>query len=187
MSDLVSEPASKGPSAIAYAWWRQNIEDGAGENKKARGIAARLRRAEPLEVLCEPSVHDLWGDLRRYLGTDSAGVDRLIALAQILAHVRNHSKSLTFFQVVGQKPVNEGKAPRAILSELRFQTLLTADGDEFRNRLRRAVIMADQAAFDVEDLAASIIFADRPQTRKKWCFHYLGSEAPTFNNQEITQ
>ncbi len=189
MSDLVSETAPKGPGAIAFAWWRKNIDDSDGENKKARGIAARLRRATPLEVLCERSVHDLRHDLRKrgYLGDDSAGVDRLIGLVQILAHVRYHSKSLTFFQVVGEKPVNERKADRAILSEIRFQTLLRAEGEDFHNRLRRAVIMADKAAFDVEDLAFSIIFADKPAIRKTWCFHYLDTDAPAFNIQEISQ
>ena len=53
MSDV--EP--KRPGQIILGWWSRNIGD--RKSSHARALAARLRRAGPVEVLGESAVHEL--------------------------------------------------------------------------------------------------------------------------------
>ena len=45
---------AKRPGAIALGWWSREIFP--RDQPAARGLSARLRRAAPLAVLCEPEV-----------------------------------------------------------------------------------------------------------------------------------
>ncbi len=169
MSDLVAETPPKGPGAIALGWWGQNIDD--SDNKKARGIAARLRRASPIEVLCEPSVHDLGNKL----GLGPARAGQLVQLATLLANVEGHTTETLAKRLGGDDPK---------LSTLRFQRLMRAEGDELTDHLRRAIGMADNTC-NVAALANDILHWDA--ARPRWCFHYFGAEAPTKLIQETEQ
>jgi CRISPR system Cascade subunit CasB len=171
MSDLVSDTAPKGRGTIALGWWQANINDGDGENRKARGIAAKLRRALPIEVLCEKSVHRLGRDL----GLGPARAEQLVQLATLLANV-DKNESDTLAKILG------GDEPK--LSTLRFQRLMRAEGDELTDHLRRAIDMAGNSC-NVAALAADILHWDA--ARPRWCFHYFGAEAPATPIQETAQ
>lgn len=171
MSDLVSDTAPKGPGAIAFGWWQANINDGDGDNKKARGIAARLRRATSLEVLSEPSVHRL----AHSLDLRAAQAGQLVQLATLLANV-DETHTDTLAKILG------GDEPK--LSTLRFQRLIRAEGDALTDHLRRAIGMAGHRC-NVAALAADILRWDA--ARPRWCFHYFGADAPATQIQEISQ
>lgn len=169
MSDLLSDTPPKGPGALALGWWKQNIEDGAGDNRKARGIAARLRRASPLEVLCEPSVHDLG----QKLDLRPAQAGQLVQLATLLANVEGHTTETLAKRLGGDDPK---------LSTLRFQRLMRAEGDELTDHLRRAIGMVEKKSCNVAALAADLLHWDA--ARPRWCFHYFGADAPAKLFQE---
>jgi CRISPR system Cascade subunit CasB len=170
MSAQDTKPDAKPSSgAIAMAWWVVNIAD--KESGKARGIAARLCRALPMQVLCEPVVHDLAGKL----DLQPAQAGQLVQLATLLANVRTHSNETLAKRLVGDDPK---------LSTLRFQRLMRADGDELTDHLRRAIIMADYTC-NVAALAGDILHWDA--ARPRWCFHYFGADAPSAQLQETAQ
>jgi CRISPR system Cascade subunit CasB len=150
----------KGPGAIALGWWSKEIAP--RDIPTAKGLSARLRRAAPLAVLCEPAVIRLAGalDLR------PAQADRLVRLATMLAEIRETSAETLAKRLGGAEPV---------LSSLRFQRLMRAEGDELTDHLRRAIVMADRRC-NVAALAADVL--NWEASRPRWCFHYFGAVAP---------
>ena len=170
MSAQDTKPDAKPSSgAIAMAWWAVNIE-GKGSGK-ARGIAARLRRTLPMQVLCEPAVHDL----ARKLDLRPVQAGQLVQLATLLANVRTHSNETLAKRLGGDDPK---------LSTLRFQRLMRAGEGELTDHLRRAIAMADGTC-NVAALAADILHWDA--ARPRWCFHYFGADAPAAQLQETAQ
>lgn len=159
----------KGPGAIALGWWAREIAP--RDIPAARGLSARLRRAAPLAVLCERSVQDLG----TALGLRAPQANRLIQIATLLAEVRNTSAETLARRLGGQEPV---------LSSLRFQRLLRAEGDELPDHLRRAIIMADRRC-NVAALAADLL--NWEAARPRWCFHYFGADAPAKMSEEIPE
>lgn len=151
----------KGPGAIALGWWSREIKP--REIPAARGLAARLQRAAPLAVLCEPKVQDL----AKALGIGPGQAERLVQLAVLLAEVREHGGETL------ARRLGEGENPR--LSSLRFQRLMRADGEELADQLRRAILMADRKC-NVAALAADLL--NWEAARPRWCFHYFGADAP---------
>ncbi|MBD3803447.1 MAG: type I-E CRISPR-associated protein Cse2/CasB [Thioclava sp.] len=157
----------KGPGAIALGWWSTNI--GARESSSARALSARLRRAAPVAVLCEPAVQQLAQDL----SYGPAQADRLVRLVSLLAEVREHVGTPLASRLGGSDP---------ILSNLRFQRLMRAEGDELTAQLRRAIGMADRRC-NVAALANDTLhWGDK--TRARWCFQYFGADAPAENSEE---
>lgn len=159
----------KGPGATALGWWAREIAP--RDIPSARGLSARLRRAAPLAALCEPSVQDLGAAL----GLRAPQADRLVQVATLLAEVRNTSAETLARRLGGQEPV---------LSSLRFQRLLRAEGDEMTDHLRRAIIMADRRC-NVAALAADLL--NWETARPRWCFHYFGADAPAKMSEETTE
>lgn len=158
----------KGKGAIALGWWTREIAP--RDNPAARGLAARLRRAAPLEALCEPAVMDL----HAALGLHPAQADKLFRLATLLAEVREHSPDALARRLGGQDP---------IFSPLRFQRLMRARGDDLASQLRRAIVMADRRC-NVSALAADLL--NWEFVRPRWCFEYFGADDPAKNVEEAT-
>jgi len=146
-------------------WWGSALDR---ETAQGRGLSARLRRATPVEMLCEPRVHELARELRM------EDADRLVRLVTLLAEVREH---------VARPLAKElgGGDPRPF-SELRFQKLMRASGDELVGSLRRAIKMVGHRC-NVAALGEDLIFWSE-QTRMTWCFHYFGAEAPKSISEE---
>ncbi len=147
------EDAEKTPGQIILGWWSVNIED--RQNGRARALAAKLRRASVVEALSEPEVRDL----ARKLGSRDG--ERLARLVTLLAEVRTHTPQTLLQRLGGEEP---------ILSRLRFQRLMRAEGDELTDALRRAVQLADSAC-NVAALGESLFFWSE-KIRTKWCFEY---------------
>ena len=156
MSDM--EP--KRPGQIILGWWKSNIGD-RDTSSRARALAARLRRAGPVEVLGEAAVHEL----AKSLHITDAGP--LVRLVQVLAEVRENAPQTLAQRLGSDKPA---------LSTLRFQRLMRAEPDELPVALRRAVVMADRTC-NVAALGQDVLdWSDR--TRSCWCFHYFGAAPP---------
>lgn len=161
---MTDEP--KGPGAVALGWWKRTIAP--RDMPSAKALSARLRRAAPLAVLCEPAVQDL----ARELGLGPAQAERLVQLAVLLAEVREHAPERLARRLGGAEPV---------LSPLRFQRLIRAEGEELTDLLRRAIAMADRKC-NVAALAADILHWEA--ARPRWCFDYFGAEAPAKDLEE---
>ncbi len=151
---------------ICADWWRVALAN--RESGVARGLAARLRRADALAVLAEPQVQVL----ARRLGMGSTQAGPLVRLVQVLADLRE-SDGASLARRLG-----------AVLSPLRFQRLMRVEGDEFTTQLRRAIRMADRRC-NVKKLALDLLVWDDPDkgdlVRADWCFQYFGGsldEAP---------
>ncbi|MPM03857.1 CRISPR system Cascade subunit CasB [Rhodobacter sp. 140A] len=156
----------KGPGAIALGWWSREIAQ--RDIPAAKALSARLRRAAPLAVLCEPKVQEL----ARALDLGPAQAEQLVRLATLLAELRETSTETLAKRLGGADPV---------LSTLRFQRLLRAEGQELTDHLRRAIIMADRRC-NVAALAADLLHWEA--ARPRWCFHYFGAEAPAKDLEE---
>ena len=158
---------TKDRGEIARDWWHERLAN--RDSGAARGLMARLRRSTPLEALMEPAVQNL----RRMLGlgTSAGEVAALVRLVQVLAEVREAGEPLAR-RLGGEPPT---------LSQLRFQRLLRAEGDEATTSLRRAVIMADRRC-DVARLAADLLAWDQPDrgeaARRRWIFEYFAAPTP---------
>lgn len=158
MSDAVIE--ARGRGRVILGWWSANLGD--RDLAQARGLAARLRRAGPVEVLGERAVHDL----ARSLALRDAAV--LIRLVKVLAEVRDHAgMPLPAVLGVGDPPV---------MSTLRFQRLMRADEQELTDVLRRAIVMANRRC-NVAALGEDLLHWSE-QTRSQWCFQYFGAAVP---------
>lgn len=145
-------------------WWAAELDR---ETAHGRRLSATMRRAGPVAVMSEPAVHKL----ARELGIKDA--DRLVRLATLLAEVREHVPH-TLAKVLG------GTEPD--LSQLRFQKLMRAEGDELVSGLRRAIKIAGHRC-NVAALGQDLLFWS-DKTRMTWCFHYFGAEAPAQISEE---
>ncbi|WP_226341310.1 type I-E CRISPR-associated protein Cse2/CasB [Gemmobacter serpentinus] len=152
---------------IAHAWWRQHISrrDEAGQ----RGLSARLRSADTIQILCEPAVQDLRRDLHMRPTQDYD----LAHLSTLLAEIRGNSRE-TLAQILG------GKTP--ILSGARFERLVRSKDEELMVGLRRAIQMLppDKRVCNVTMLATDLMNWDA--ARHRWCFEYFDRDtAPSSN------
>ncbi|MFZ1511829.1 MAG: type I-E CRISPR-associated protein Cse2/CasB [Tabrizicola sp.] len=144
--------------AVAFSWWKQNISrrDEAGH----RGLSARLRRADPIKILCEREVQDLGRDLGMgpMQGYDLAG------LATLLAELRGNREETLAQLLGGSKP---------ILSGSRFERLVRAEGEELTTGMRRAIHMLNpnSRACNVAKFAADLL--NWKAARGRWCFEYF--------------
>lgn len=154
------------------SWWRRELNR---DTSRGRGLSARLRRASAIEVLTEPSVHELAQEL------NIRDPDRIVRLAIALAEVRQHSTQ-TLARRLGGKASDTSKVR---LSNLRFQKLLRATGTDWTDSLRRAIRIADNTC-NVSRLGADILFLN-DKIKSEWCFHYFNSDAPEENQKETVE
>ena len=160
--------AGKSFGQTVLGWWQINI--GARNSPQARALSARLRRAGPVEALSERAVQEL----ARALDVQPAQAGRLARMVRILAELREHDGATLAQQLGG-----------GVLSDLRFQRLMRAEGDERDALMRRAISIADRRC-NLAALANDIWVWD-DATRTRWCFHYFGADAPSEDFKETTQ
>ncbi|MBB5224292.1 CRISPR system Cascade subunit CasB [Amaricoccus macauensis] len=149
----------KTPARIILGWWSHALAD--RQSGRARALAARLRRASPVEALAEREVHDLAGALNLRDGL------RLTRIVTLLAEVRTHSPQ-TLMQRLG--------GPDPALSPLRFQRLMRASVEELPDALRRAIGLAERSC-NVAALGEDLLYWSE-KTRLRWSFQYFGGAAP---------
>lgn len=164
--------AGQSKGQIILGWWSRALGD--RQSGPARALAARLRRASPIEALAEPEIHDLAGRLALH-GTRLDGA-RLARLVTLLAEVREHAPQTLARRLGGAEPA---------LSPLRFQRLMRATEEELPEALRRAIVMADRKC-NVAALGEDLL-AWSEKTRGRWCFHYYGAETPEALSKETTE
>lgn len=145
--------------ATILGWWARELGD--RQSAAARGLAARLRRAGPVDALAERAVHDLARELSLKDGA------RLAFLVRLLAEVREHEGRPLARALGGAEPK---------MSELRFQRLMRADGDDLPEALRRAITLADRRC-NVARLGGDLLHWGE-DVRRRWCFDYYGVDAP---------
>lgn len=149
----------KTPAQIILGWWSHALAD--RQSGRARALAARLRRASPVEALAEAEVHDL---ARRLNLRDG---DRLARLVTLLAEVRTHVPQTLMRRLGGPEPA---------LSPLRFQRLMRATDAELPDALRRAIGLAERSC-NVAALGEDLLFWSE-KTRGRWSFQYFWVETP---------
>ena len=156
----MSEREESGPRKIIGDWWAREIGD--RQSSPARALAARLRRATPVEALSEPAVHRLAARL------NTRDPERLHRVVTVLVRLREDGrKSLP-------RKLGEQRQPGA--PYLRFQRLLRAEGEALTTALIRALPMVNNAC-DVGALGADLFFWN-DATRVRWSFDYFGATAP---------
>lgn len=162
------QPIAEDKGFTVSRWWKQHVEP--RERSGARALAARLNRANAIEALSEPAVHELLRDLG-WDGRTPWQVRALLRLVRVLPMVREHTQA-TLAQRLGA-----GDTPP--MSALRFQRLLRADDEELVTALRRALPMVDRRC-NVEALGRDLIDWSAPDdhVRTRWCFDYFGATAP---------
>lgn len=154
--------------SIILGWWARELGD--RQSAAARGLAARLRRAGPVDALAERAVHDLAQALDLRDGT------RLAFVVRLLAEVREHEGRPLARCLGGAEPA---------MSELRFQRLMRAEGDELPEALRRAITLADRSC-NVAQLGGDLLhWGD--ETRRRWCFDYYGVDAPQSATPSVSE
>ncbi len=142
-------------------WWWRNL--GNRDDPAARARAARLRRANAVELLAERPVHDLAQAL--HLGPDQA--QALVRVVQALAEVREGGPGLA-------RALGRGDPPA--LSRLRFEKLIRSTPDEIGTAVRRALPMVGRAC-EPGRLGLDLMRWDET-TRIRWAFDYFGAPAP---------
>lgn len=163
----MSDANEKTPGQMILGWWSNALAD--RTSGMARGLAARLRRATPASALAEPAVHDL----AARLGLRATDAERLSLLVRLLAEVREHTAEPLAKRLGGTDPV---------LSPLRFQRLMRAEGGELYDALRRAIGMASGIC-NVSALGQDILRWD-DKARMVWCFNYFGESVPQSEKME---
>lgn len=146
------------------AWWREALRP-ADDTSAARALRARLKRADALEVLAQPQVHDLVA-AAPWLRHQPKG---LIRVVQGLAHVeRNDSSSLA--RVLGGDP--------PAMSRARFERLIRSEADELPRALRRAISLTEGGC-NVALLGRDMLNWDHPEAgekiRRDWYFDYFNA------------
>ncbi len=161
------QPKDRGKSQAILGWWQHHM--GERSNSSAKALSARLRRATAVEALAEPAAHALAKalDLKR----SARDTEALVRLALVLAWVREHEPGAQ--QRLAQK---FGRGDPPLLSALRFQRLMCAEGDEIVTALRRALPLA-QYRCNVAALGEDLLYWN-DKTRTRWSFDYFGAEPP---------
>ncbi|MDO5603769.1 MAG: hypothetical protein Q4G25_01275 [Paracoccus sp. (in: a-proteobacteria)] len=145
---------------IIRDWWAARIAP--RDSGAARGLAARLRRRQGIELLAEPAVQELAQKLKT---RDAA---RVIGLVRVLAELRGEHGGRLARRLGGQDPV---------LSRARFQRLMRSDGEVLTTGLIRAIRSLPDPACNVTALGRDLWFWD-DKTRAAWSFDYFAAPLP---------
>lgn len=156
---------------IIRHWWGEYLGD--RDSGAAKGLAARLRRADPLQVLCEPAVHVLASRL------DTREPERLTRLVRVLAELRGDNKDRLAKRLGGPEPV---------LSLMRFQRLMRSDSEALTTALVRAVhyLKTESRSCSIAALGSDLWFWD-DRTRAKWTFDYFAAPQPESLEQSSSE
>ncbi|KPQ11913.1 MAG: subtype I-E CRISPR-associated protein Cse2 [Saliniramus fredricksonii] len=181
-SAKVDQPATPGQSAprpddvgtIARDWWRSLQPDTQLRRPGERAALARLRRASPLEAAMQEATFRLFRQLRKVRpGLSQRDLPRVATLATLLAHIRADDPRTPFARAIGRTEFDKGDS--AALKPLRFERLVAADGeDEIARAFRRAIAILG-GTVNVVDLARTVFYFDREETRRNLAFAYYGA------------
>jgi len=161
---------------IAAQWWRglQSYRADGTKNPVAdRGSLARLRRADLIEAMEDPSTFDLF---RRLGWRDPSRLIDAALCAGVLATIRADDRSKHAARQLGVQS-SDG---RPVLSTLRFRRLIATETPQERlTALRRAVLLANATTNVREVAAACLDWSD--ERRRRWAFEYYdaANAAPT--------
>ncbi len=150
-------------------WWWRNL--GNRDESGARARAARMRRADAVEVLAERPVHEL----ARVLHLGPGDAPDLIRVVQVLAEVRESGPGLA-------RALGRGGPPA--LSQLRFEKLIRSTPDEIGTAVRRALPTVGRVC-DPGRLGLDLLRWDEP-TRIRWTFDYFGAPPPDAHENATT-
>ncbi len=177
MTDAETVDSETRRGKIVLRWWVDAMGD--RNASSAKSLSARLRRAGAIEALAEPAVHALAQKLElKPLPYDT---QKLLRVACVLAWVREHDAAKL------AERLGRGDAP--LMSSLRFQALMRAEGDVLPTAMRRAVTLAKYRC-NVAALGEDLLDWN-DATRTKWSFQYFGATAPhpatdPFHPEELT-
>lgn len=162
----MNDTPKSSPGGVIAGWWRDRI---AAETGTARKTRAELKRASsPAEVLTVTAVHELNARLRDANdGWDLRNRPKTLALiAATLAGVETDDR-LSLPRKFGK-----GSNERQVLSELRFQRIISA-GDQWTLaiRLRRALPAAGKSCNAAK--LGNDLFYWGDDVRSRWCFEYF--------------
>ncbi|QIG50140.1 type I-E CRISPR-associated protein Cse2/CasB [Nordella sp. HKS 07] len=158
----------------AREWWRsmtgaKDHSDGKSRPSDRAGLA-RLRRSGVIAAMAEEPVLRLF---RRLGCSDPAELQRVAALACILAHVRRDNP-YRFGRQIGRAKFSDDEST-AKLKPLRFRRLLAASSDEeIATSFRRAVGLLGGEA-NVADLSAIILNFGADKVRRRLIFDYYAT------------
>lgn len=150
-------------AAIFRQWWKDHLED--RQTGAARGLGARLRRADGVEALAEPAVQTLAAQL----GTRDGA--RLYGVIRVLAELRGSG---------GESLPRALGGPEPKLSLARFQRLMRAEGEERTAALVRAIRAMGPAparACAIGALGRDLWLWSDP-VRARWTFDYFHAPVP---------
>lgn len=159
--------------AKARAWWQQ-LQPATGDSpgRGDRAALARLRRATPADAMTHEATIDLFQKLG-YRNHDHCRLPRVATLACVLSHVREHAPDRNFAAAIGR--ASFGDAESAALKPIRFQALVTAEGeDEIARAFRRALAVAG-GGVNIADLSRIILGLDCDEVRRRLTFDYFGA------------
>jgi len=162
----------KNEADIAADWWRNlqpYFQDGRSNPKVDRAALARLRRADLVAAMEDPTTLALFRALGR---TSPDDLPEVAVCAAVLAAVREDDRSAHTARQLGAPPGEPGA--RAVVSPLRFRRLIQAGSPEERlTALRRAVALA-AGRINVRELAAACLkWSD--DSRRRWIFEYYAA------------
>jgi CRISPR system Cascade subunit CasB len=165
---------SQSRHARARDWWRgmtgtTDRSDGKARPADRAGLA-RLRRSSVAAAMAEEPVLRLF---RRLGSSDPAELQRVAALACVLAHVRRDNP-FRFGRQIGRARFSDDEST-AKLKPLRFRRLLaSASDDEIAISFRRAVHLLGGEA-NVADLSAIILDFGTDLVRRRLIFDYYAT------------
>lgn len=145
-------------SDACFNWWNHNIRD--RTDTRCRGLAARLRRATPLDAMMESEVRAFLLTLREI--NPNIPAERALNLVGLLALLREHD-TLNMAKIVG------GPSPR--LSIHRFQRLMRAESDEFLQQMPTVITVAGKRC-NIGWFGADILNWGE-YTKRRWCMDYF--------------
>ncbi len=166
-------PGSPLTNAItAYQLWLSNRD-----YSDARAARARLRRcADGFDAVAERGAHELVHRCEAACAESDGSypsADRLLSVAPLLAWVETDLRDTSMPEQLARPKEDGGDRPR--LSELRFQRLLAAQGDEVHQELRRALQLLDKSANTLWLAEAACYWNDEfrgPELRRRWAYEY---------------
>lgn len=167
---------------IAKGWWHY-LNDPKTED---RASLARLRRCKTaLEAASIPAGLRLARKL--CAGAEDQNLDKALALAILLAHVREDAPQKPM-RAVGWKTFPSGKdaGETPVLSELRFRKLLQTTPQDRFDKFKRLVRLMKGAA-NVAELAQDFWDWDDElrgdKVKKRWAFDYYAAANPQPQNE----
>lgn len=151
-------------AAAVRRWWQrltltpQELKAFTPQPPLPRGVRAVLRRCDSAEAaMLTQGFRELWAmlpDATKQAGYRDEKLQVWSCIALITAELREEKKSASLALRLGQQKEQTGKP---LMSELRFQQLLSCrTPEEFIQRLRRALALADKKDISVVLLASVI-------------------------------